>query len=384
MKTSFWKISTIVFATLLSTQCKNKQQDVVDKPTMSITKAPFGSIEGKEVSLYTLENTTGMQVGIINYGGRIVSLQIPDKYGKYDDVVLGFDSLDLYLRENPYFGALIGRYGNRIAKGTFTLDGQSYQLPKNDGQNHLHGGPNGFDKVLWEAEMLQEADKVSLTLTYVSKDMEEGYPGQLTAVVTYSLDDKQELTVHYEAQTDKTTIVNLTQHSYFNLSGDLASSIADHQLQLDADAFLPVDATLIPTGEIRAVEGTPFDFKTMKPIQKDIEIKDEQLQRGLGYDHCWILNNSNGEIRRVAALYHEHSGRLMEVFTDQPGIQFYSGNFLNDTYANKNGGHINYRSGLCLETQHYPDAPNHPAFPSVVLRPGEIYKTTTSFKFSVK
>ncbi len=324
-----------------------------------------------------------MTAKIINYGGIITSLTAPNKDGKYEDVVLGYTKPEDYFNGNPYyFGALIGRYGNRIANAKFTLDGKEFNIDKNDGPNSLHGGKEGFFSKVWTAEIVKDAQLPTLKLTYVSADGEEGYPGKLTATVTYTLTDDDALEIAYDAETDKATVVNLTQHSYFNLSGNFTNPITDHELQIKADKFLPVDATLIPTGVQQDVKGTAFDFTTAKPIGKDIEAAEEQLKLGKGYDHNWILNGSG--MRNIATVYHAASGRVMEVSTDQPGVQFYSGNFLDAKYDTKTGGKNEFRTGLCLETQHFPDSPNQPSFPTTVLKPGEKYATKTIYKFSVK
>lgn len=363
---------------------KMAEQDVVAQKG-SITKSDYVTTpEGVKIEKYTLENGNGMKVEVITFGGIIISLTAPDKNGKYEDVVLSYTAPEDYFNGNPYFfGAIIGRYGNRIGKGQFSLDGKKYQLTLNDGPNHLHGG-KGFDKVIWTAAPVEGAANPTLKLSYTSKDGEEGYPGNLTTVVTYTLTDDNAIEVTYEASTDKKTIVNLTQHSYFNLSANFSNTILDHELMMKAGKMLPVDATLIPTGELKAVSGTPFDFTTAKEIGKDINVKDDQLEKGLGYDHCWVFDDKDAGFREVVTLYHKASGRFMQVYTDQPGIQFYSGNFLDGKKASKTGGNYEKRTGLCLETQHFPDAPNKPDFPSVVLNPGEKYSTRTTYKFSVK
>ncbi|GLB48324.1 aldose epimerase family protein [Neptunitalea lumnitzerae] len=369
-----------------TTNKKEETSEVQDAPKkFPITKVDYGTTpEGEKIEKFTLKNANGMQMEVITFGGIITSLTAPDKDGKLEDIVLGYTTPDDYFNGNPYFfGAAIGRYGNRIAKGKFSLDGTEYQLATNDGPNHLHGGKKGFDKRIWTITPVKDAESPTLQLTYVSKDMEEGYPGTLTTTITYTLTDENALEISYEATTDKKTVVNLTQHSYFNLSGNF-NTILDHELQLDADKMLPVDNTLIPTGELADVAGTPFDFTTAKEIGKDIDAADDQLKKGLGYDHCWVFNGNDKSFRKVGSLYHKASGRYMEVFTDQPAIQFYSGNFLDGTKKSKNGGMYEQRSGLCLETQHYPDSPNQPAFPSTVLNPGEKYFTKTTYKFSVK
>lgn len=380
-----------LFAALLSSCSSNPESaestatesETVEPPVM-ITSQAYGQLEdGRTVDQYQLKNANGMAVEVITYGGIITSWTAPDKTGAYENVVLGYDSLSQYLANNPYFGAIIGRYGNRIAKGQFVLEGTTYELATNDGPNHLHGGLKGFDKVLWSADTATTAEGASLILRYESADMEEGYPGNLSVQVTYTLTPDDALQVDYEATTDKATIVNLTQHSYFNLSGDFSQTILDHELMIAADQYLPVDATLIPTGELAPVEGTPFDFREAKAIGRDIGADHPQLELGKGYDHCWVLNEQ-GSMRRVASAYHPGTGRQLEVFTDEPGIQFYSGNFLDGTLPMPGGGTYGHRTGFCLETQHYPDSPNQKDFPSVVLRPGETYETRTTFKFSTK
>jgi aldose 1-epimerase len=373
---------------LFMVQCKNEappaQAEQKPDSAASVSKTPFGATpDGQEVDKYTLKNKQGMQVDVITYGGIITSWTAPDKNGQYANVVLGYDSLAQYIRSNPYFGALIGRYGNRIAKGRFSVDGQTYSLETNDGSNHLHGGVKGFDKVVWTAGEQPTDNGAALKLTYVSRDGEGGYPGTLTSTVVYHLTDDNTLEVSYEAGADKKTIVNLTQHSYFNLSGDFSKNILDHELTIDADQYLPVDATLIPTGELRPVDNTAFDFRQAKSIGKDIEQKDDQLTKGKGYDHCWVLNKQ-GSFRKVSTAYHPTSGRYLEIFTDEPGIQFYCGNFLDGTLPAPGGGAYGHRTGFCLETQHYPDSPNQKSFPSVILAPGEQYATKTTFKFSTK
>jgi aldose 1-epimerase len=375
----------------MNVQCKSdkKSEETSKEATtaevVTIAKSAYGTTEkGEKVDSYKLTNQKGMEVNIITYGGIISSLKVPNKAGKSEEVVIGFNSLDQYMKANPYFGALIGRYGNRIAKGKFTLDGKEYSLAINNEPNALHGGPEGFHRVVWTAEEAKGGDSASLKLKYVSKDMEEGYPGNLTVFVTYTLHNDNSLDVLYEATTDKKTVVNLTQHSYFNLSSDFSKPILDHEITIDADKLVPVAATLIPTGKLTDVTNTPFDFRKPKAIGAAIEAKDEQLKNGLGYDHCWVLNNQGKGERFAASAYEATSGRLLEVYTDQPGIQFYSGNFLDGTLPMRNGGTYARRTGFCLETQHYPDSPNQKDFPTTVLNPGENYKTKTTFKFSVK
>lgn len=391
LKRTLAVLSLISFA-YLSVQCKgekkkdNASEIATEKLNpVTISKTAFGiTTDSIQVDSYTLKNEKGMEVTIITYGGIITSLKVPNKNNVFEDVVLGYDSLAQYIKSTPYFGAIIGRYGNRIAKGKFTLEGTEYTLAVNDGPNHLHGGVKGFDKVVWNATEVKGDSTASLKLTYVSKDMEEGYPGNLEVVVTYTLTNDNTLEVVYEAATDKKTIVNLTQHSYFNLSADFSKTILDHEITINADTFIPVDATLIPTGKLADVANTPFDFRVAKTVGKDIEVENEQLKRGLGYDHCWVLNNQNEGMRLTSTAYHPESGRFLEIYSDEPGIQFYTGNFLDGTLPSKQGGTYAHRTGFCLETQHYPDSPNQKDFPSTVLNPEEKYSTKTLFKFSTK
>lgn len=389
----FFIVLGLIGLALINVQCKNEKkkempqntEPVVEKRDVTISKNTFGSTpKGEQVDKYVLQNNNGIKVAIITYGGIITSLEVPDKNGVSKDVVLGFDSLEQYIKSSPYFGAIIGRYGNRIANGKFSLDGEEYTLAINDGPNHLHGGTKGFDKVVWSASEENGDSYASLRLSYLSKDMEEGYPGNLSVTVTYTLTDENSLDILYEATTDKKTVLNLTNHSYFNLSGDFSKTILDEVLSINADRYVPIDKTLIPTGEIANVEGTPFDFRTPKPIGRDINADNDQLQKGGGFDHCWVLNGQNTGVRLAATAYDPGSGRVLEVFTDEPGIQFYSGNFLDGTLPAKNGGAYAKRSGFCLETEHYPDSPNQKDFPSSELKPGEKYSTKTSFKFSTK
>lgn len=378
-------------SSLLFVQCKSKTETTAMSDTTrvetkaKVSSAPFGKLaDGTDVSLFTLTNANGMKMTVMNYGGIITSLTAPDKNGNFEDIVLGYDSLSGYLKASPYFGALIGRYGNRIGKGKFTLDGKQYQLPQNNNGNHLHGGPNGFDKRFWSIEEHPVSNGAALKLTYTSKDMEEGYPGTLNAQVIYHLTDNNELKIFYEATTDKPTVVNLTQHTYFNLSGDSKADILQHELFLSADQFVPVDNTLIPTGELKNVSETPFDFKTPTAIGSRIDKKDQQLEFGKGYDHCWVLNTQGDTSKVAATLYDPASGRVMSVKTSEPGIQFYSGNFLDGSITGKFNTVYKQRYGLCLETEHFPDSPNKKNFPPVVLRPGETYRTQTMYTFSTK
>lgn len=384
---------TLVFVPILVlSSCKTKTDQTETMTatdsvvaSASITESPFGTLpDGTSVSLYHFKNTKGTEMTVTNYGGIIVSLKTADKAGVFEDVVLGYDSLDGYIKAPSFFGALVGRYGNRIAKGKFTLDGKTYTLAKNNGENHLHGGLKGFDKVVWTATPSSSADGASLKLTYLSKDMEEGYPGNLQVEVNYTLTNDNELKIDYVATTDKKTVLNLTNHSYFNLSGNTKRDILGHVLTIPASRFLPVDQGLIPTGELKEVKGTPFDFTSPNVVGERINNDDPQIKAGKGYDHCWVFDKTAGTLGLGATLYDSISGRYMEMFTTEPGTQFYSGNFLNGTITGKFNTVYNQRYALCLETQHFPDSPNQPDFPSVVLSPGETYKTQTVYKFSAK
>jgi len=353
------------------------------KPT--VTKAPFGkTAEGQQVDIYMLTNSKGAEARIINYGGALVSLKVPDKNGKLGDVVLGYDSIGDYEQHRSYIGALIGRYGNRIAKGKFTLDGKEYTLAVNNGENHLHGGLKGFNRVVWTARPFADADGAHLELTYLSKDGEEGYPGNLNVTVVYTLTDKNELKIAYSATTDKTTIVNLTNHAYFNLAGAGSGDILNHVVTLNADRFTPTDSGSIPTGELRSVKGTPFDFTKPTTIGARINQEDEQLKFGSGYDHNFVLNENGKQPSLAATVYEPTTGRMMEVYTTEPGIQFYTGNYLDGAIKGKNSQDYPRRSAFCLETQHFPDSPNKPSFPSVVLKPGGKFSSTTIYKFSTR
>lgn len=348
---------------------------------MKITKEKFGEVDGQEVSLFKLVNKNGLECEIINWGGTMVSLKVPDKAGKLGDIVLGHDSLEPYIGrdKHPYFGSLIGRYGNRIAKGKFTLDGKEYTLATNNDENHLHGGDKGFDQRLWDAEPMETGNGLALKLTYTSEDMEEGYPGKLDVEVVYTLTNDDELTIDYKATTDKKTIVNLTQHNYYNLCGEPGGkTVLEHEMMINADHYTPVDAGLIPTGELKPVEGTPFDFTKPHTIGERIG----QVEGG--YDHNWCLNGVVGEMKLAARVHEPTTGRVMEIHTDQPGIQFYSGNFLDGSFSGKSGVSYEKHYGFCLETQHYPDSPNQSNFPGTVLEPGETYEHHTVHKFTVK
>jgi len=353
-------------------------------PQPQIRKQPFGTTtEKKPVDLYTLTNSNGVEVSIMTYGGIVVSLKVPDRKGKLQEVTLGYDALDGYLKNNsPYFGALIGRYGNRIGKGTFSLGGREYRLATNNGESHLHGGIRGFDKAVWKPTEVRGQKSVGVKLDYLSADGEEGYPGALTVTVVYTLTNDNELKIDYAATTTKETIVNLTNHAYFNLGADV--SILKHEVMINADRFTPISEAFIPTGELRNVKGTPMDFTTPTAIGARINQKDEQLIRGNGYDHNWVLNRKDGSLSLAARVEEPTSGRVLEVFTTEPGVQFYTGNFLDGTIKGKAGKVYQQRAGLCLETQHFPDSPNHANFPSTVLKPGQKYATTTVYKFSAK
>ncbi len=380
MNKNLFKVFIFTTLALFINNCANDSKNYEQQKEnnkMSIKKELFGKADGKDVFLYTLENKNGLIAKITNYGAIATSLIVPDKNGKFDDIVLGFDSLQDYLDGHPYFGAIVGRYGNRIAKGRFTLDGVEYTLATNNEKNHLHGGIKGFDKAVWDAEEFESDDGVGLKLSYLSPDGEEGYPGNLSVKVTYTLTNNNELKIDYEAETDKATPVNITHHGYFNLAGAGKKDILSHKLKIDADKYTVVDETLIPTGELRIVENTPMDFTTHHFIGKRIE------QVPGGYDHNFVLNN-NGKMVKVIEVYEPESGRIMEVLTTEPGVQFYSGNFLDGTNIGK-GGKVYYKHyGFCLETQHFPDSPNQPDFPSTILRPGEKYDYTTIYRFLIK
>jgi aldose 1-epimerase len=363
----------------LYSYAQNKKDTAVNE------KSLFGKLpDGREVFQYTLTNKSGASVKVINFGAIVTSLIVPDRHGKFDDVVLGYDTLQGYVHGQSYFGAIVGRYGNRIGKGQFILEGKKYQLAVNNGENHLHGGNIGFNKVLWDAKIVQDSAGPSLQLTYISPDGEEGYPGTVTLSVTYTLTDKNELRIVYNGTTDKTTVLNPTHHSYFNLSGSFTNTILDHLLTIEADSITPVDNGLITTGKYLDVTNTPMDFRTPTAIGARINDQFEQLVFGKGYDHNWVIRNyTKGKVRKAAEVYEQKSGRLMTVYTDQPGLQFYSGNFLDGTAKGK-GVSYQLRTGLCLEAQCYPDSPNKPEFPSTTLKPGEVYHQTTLYQFTTK
>ena len=343
----------------------------------------LGGCKASPKDVIILKNSQGMEVHAIPYGGIITSIRVPDRMGRLDDVVLGYDNADSYMKNNgPFMGAIVGRYGNRIAKGTFTLDGQTYQLARNNGPNHLHGGNKGFDKVTWQVEEFRNSDGTGVTFKYTSPDGEEGYPGRLQAHVTYTLTERNELIVDYLATADKATPVNLTQHSYFNLTGG-TRDILDHEVTIDADRYTPVDPTMIPTGSLQSVDGTPFDFRQPSTIGSRINGADEQLRNGMGYDHNFVLNRSAEGLVHAAHVVEPSTGRVLDVSTTEPGIQFYTGNFLDGSITGKSGRVYQRRFAFCLETQHFPDSPNQPQFPSTILRPGSEYRSRTIFAFSV-
>ena len=346
---------------------------------MDITKNIFGTLpNGREVEIYTLTNTRGIEARLMTYGATLVSLKVPDREGLLEDITLGFDTLERYPDASPYFGAIVGRYGNRIAKGKFSLDGMEYTLAANNGENHLHGGNEGFDKKVWAVETYKDKNSVGIKFSCLSPDGEEGYPGNLQCSVTYTLTDNNELKLEYEAVSDKATPINLTHHTYWNLLGQGKGNILGHELLLEADSYTPVDEGLIPTGEIRAVAGTAMDFTTPHPIGGRIADVEG------GYDHNFVLTSGGGELTLAAQVYEPSTGRVLEIFTTEPGIQFYSGNFLDGSFPGKGGHAVNKHFGFCLETQHFPDSPNRPDFPSTILRPGERYHSLTIHRFSVK
>ena len=384
MKKVFKNLSLIILPACISLAACNQSTDKKKTDMTDSTKNPSAAFEqtinGKQTHLYTIKNKNGVSATITNYGGRVVSLFVPDKDGKTTDVVIGFESVEGFEKSTePYFGATIGRFGNRIAKGHFKLDGKDYQSSINNPPNTLHGGKNGYQSVVWDAKQI---DSSKLELTYLSKDMEEGFPGNLTVKVIYSITDDNSFKAEYEATTDKNTVVNLTNHAFFNLNGEGSGTILDHVLQLDADNYTPVDSTLIPTGKIETVKGTPFDFSTPTAIGKRIGDDNQQLKNGKGYDHNYVLNKHDINTP-IATITGDKTGIKMEVFTEEPGIQFYSGNFMQSKNVMKRGLKDDPRTAFALETQHFPDSPNQPNFPSTELKPGQVYKTQSLYKFSV-
>jgi len=380
MKKVFTYVLTLAAFGIILMGCTGNNSSKKKQPLkyeMNMKKTVFGNVDGKQVFEFTLTNKNGVEVKILNYGGLVTHLMVPDKNGTIEDIVLGYDSLQDYIKDTPYFGAIVGRYGNRIARGQFSIDGQTYNLAKNNGPNHLHGGIKGFDKIVWDAEDFIKPEAAGVVLTYLSADGEDGYPGNLKVKITYTLTNDNELKIDYEAETDKSTVLNLTHHSYFNLKGHGNGDVLDHQMQILADRYTPVDADLIPTGELKEVESSAMDFRTPASIGSRIARVEG------GYDHNYVLNNTDGNMRLVAKVTEPKTGRLMEVYTDQPGIQFYSGNFLDGSNIGKGGTPYKKHYGFCLETQHFPDSPNHENFPSVILRPDEKYKTQTVYKFGI-
>lgn len=394
MKTTHFNILNIaIVLVILSISCnqqKKEKEQIMQENSKEVLKTISADnfrtvVNGDSTQLYTLRNNNGVRALFTNYGQRLVALYVPDKNGRLDDVVLGFPNLQGFIASaEPYFGATIGRFGNRIADAKFTLDGTTYKLAKNNGPNTLHGGPGGFHHVVWATKQLSD-NQIEFTRT--SPDMEEGFPGNLLVTVSYTLTDDNELDIRYTATTDKKTVINLTHHSFFNLAGEGNGDINNHILTINADTFTPVDSTLIPTGELRLVEGTAFDFRIPKPIGKDVNEKDAQLSYGQGYDHNFVLNNGpldDKGLRFAAKVLEPNSGRTMEIYTNEPGLQFYGGNFLDGKAIGKTGKPYVYRGAFCLETQHFPDSPNQPNFPSTVLVPGETYSSICIYKFAIQ
>jgi len=370
----------LLIAVLLLSNCSKKPNQVSEQKDTVNVSAAQPSLSAMALDI---KNKNGLKMKVIPLGGKIVSLEVPDKNGALGDIVLGYDTIEQYISGNAYFGAMIGRYGNRIGKGKFTLEGKEYQLATNNGPNSLHGGPKGFHNVMWNLKPVSTPEGEALKMTYLSADGEEGFPGNLNVKVTYTLSDKNELIIDYVATTDKPTIVNLTHHSFFNLTGDGSKDVLNHEIMINADRFCPVDSSLIPTGELKKVKGTPFDFTKPHTIGERIEKEDQQLKYGKGYDHNWVLNKKDNALTLAAKVTEPVSGRVMEVWTTEPGIQFYSGNFLDGTDKGKNGVYYPKRSAFCLEAQHFPDSPNEKDFPSVVLKPWDTYTQRTVYKFDV-
>jgi len=380
-------IATVLLLTALGCAIGSNPPAPADTPSRKeamVSQASFAKTpDGENVDVFKLTNAQGLEARIINYGGIVISLRVPDRDGRLDDIALGYDNLDDYLKSSPYFGAIIGRYGNRIARGRFTLDGKTYKLATNNGPNHLHGGVKGFDKVVWKAESFKNADSAGVIFTHDSRDGDEGYPGTLKARVTYALNDRNELVIDYLVTTDKATPVNLTHHTYFNLAGEGKRDILDHQMMINADRYIPIDPTSIPTGVLASVEGTPFDFRNPMPIGSRINQSDPQLTNGKGYDHTFVLNRQGEGLVRAARVVEPTTGRILEVSTTEPGVQFYTGNFLDGSITGKSGQAYKQRFGFCLEPQHFPDSPNRPNFPTTILKPGEESRSKTVFAFSV-
>ncbi len=381
-----FEIGAMLLATFIawSMQTQRPEQNAPNQQAATVTVAPFGRMpDGKAVEVYTLTNVRGMEVRAITYGAVIQAIRVPDRAGRLDDIALGYDSMQGYLTSSPYFGAVVGRYANRIARGRFALEGRTYRLAINNGPNHLHGGLKGYDKVLWKAQAFQRGDTVGVTFQHTSPDGDEGYPGTLRVSVSYSLNPSNELVVEYRAIADRATPVNLSQHSYFNLAGEGRGDILGHVLEINADRYTPVDSTLIPTGELASVAGTPFDFRSPVAIGARIDQPDPQLKYGKGYDHNFVLNRTGGALVHAVHVLDPETGRTLDIATTEPGLQFYSGNFLDGTITGKSGHRYRHRSALVLETQHFPDSPNQPSFPSTILRSGQEYRSKTVFTFGV-
>src|SRR5215213_8722267 len=387
--TTLFEIEAMLLATVIALSLIAQHPYQADMPRSDqqgpeVTVAPFGQVpDGKAVEVYTLRNARGMVVRAITYGAIIQAIRVPDRSGRVEDVTLGYDSLPGYLTDSPYFGAVVGRYANRIARGRFTLEGRTYRLATNNGPNHLHGGLKGYDKVVWEAASFQRGDTVGVNFQHTSRDGDEGYPGRVHATVTYTLSPRNELLVEYRVTTDRATPVNLSQHSYWNLAGEGSGPILGHVLKIEADRYTPVDSTLIPTGELASVAGTPFDFRKPTPVGARIGQADPQLRYGKGYDHNFALNRTGTGLAQAAHLLDPKSGRTLYISTTEPGLQFYSGNFLDGSIKGKSGHVYDHRTALVLETQHFPDSPNHPNFPTTILQPGEEYRSQTVFAFGV-
>jgi aldose 1-epimerase len=381
-----FEIGAMLLATFIawSMQTQRPEPNAPNQQAATVTVAPFGRMpDGKAVEVYTLTNVRGMEVRAITYGAVIQAIRVPDRAGRLDDIALGYDSMQGYLTSSPYFGAVVGRYANRIARGRFALEGRSYRLAINNAPNHLHGGLKGYDKVLWEAQAFQRGDTVGVTFQHTSPDGDEGYPGTLRVSVSYSLKPSNELVVEYRAIADRATPVNLSQHSYFNLAGEGRGDILGHVLEINADRYTPVDSTLIPTGALASVAGTPFDFRSPTAIGARIDQPDPQLKYGKGYDHNFVLNRTGGALVHAVHVLEPETGRTLDIATTEPGLQFYSGNFLDGTITGKGGHRYRHRSALVLETQHFPDSPNQPSFPSTILRSGQEYRSKTVFTFGV-
>lgn len=376
-------LTAVIFISILSFTNTTATQKKENRGKMEIKKESFGkTTDGQDVDVFTLANKNGMSVKILNYGGMVTQMLVPDKTGKIADVVLGYADMKGVLSDKSYFGVLVGRYANRIGKGKFSIDGHEYSLAQNNNGNHLHGGIKGFDKVIWKAEPIKKSKSVSLKLSYLSKDGEEGYPGNLSVTVIYTLTESNELQMEYTATTDKKTVINLTNHAYFSLAGAGDGDILKHEVIINADRFTPVDANLITTGELTNVKGTPMDFTKPTAIGAHINDNYEQLKLGIGYDHNWVLNKKGNELSLAAKVFEPTTGRVLEVLTTEPGIQFYTGNFLDGSAIGKDGKVYKHRYGFCLEAQHFPDSPNKLKFPSVILEPGKIYHTKTIYRFS--